>query len=192
LVKFKKTKPDKTCTEEEKDAEFRKSFAVYERRFKYYLLFATLYGLIFINYIDITINPASSYHIWLSVMYFFPFILLTLIFPRNWALTIGLGLYVSLMNDIFYGAVKFAVGIPYDLGRYYSLWLIPNWRVLFTANLGFAMVEIYSWMMAFSIYIRIFLVYVLLHYWHKQRFVRCIEDKGKPKSVKQHLKDIFA
>jgi hypothetical protein len=63
---------------------------------------------------------------------------------KNWKLPVGLGLITSLINDVFYGFMKDLIGMPYDLGRYYSLW-----------------------MMALSIYLRIAVVVGLLWSWKR-------------------------
>jgi hypothetical protein len=46
---------------------------------------------------------------------FFPFGTLTLAFPKNWQLTLGLDLIASLMNDLFYGIIRNLLGFPLDL-----------------------------------------------------------------------------
>jgi hypothetical protein len=137
-----------------------------ENKKPFLLLFAIIYGLVFINYIDIITSGSGvgGYHLWLTLMYFFPFAILSVIDIKNLKLTIGLGLTASLMNDIFYGAVRNLMGEHYDLGRYYSLWLIPQSTKLFNLNLGFAVLEVQSWMMALSIYLRILAVSLLLYY----------------------------
>lgn len=134
------------------------------------IVFSVLYGLIFINYIDIVLpgGATSGYHLWLVLMYFLPFAGFSLLNLKNWKLTVGLGLIASLMNDVFYGLTKYLIGIPYDLTRYYSLWLIPQNTILFNLNLGFTVLPVYSWMMALSIYARIIPVVLLLWSWKKQ------------------------
>jgi hypothetical protein len=49
---------------------------------------------------------------------FFPFGTLTLAFPKNWQLTLGLNLIASLMNDLFYGIIRNLLGFPLDLSWY--------------------------------------------------------------------------
>jgi hypothetical protein len=128
--------------------------------------FAAIYGLVFINYIDVVSSGFTyGYHVWLVVMYFLPFVGFSMFNLKNWGLTVGLGLFASLMNDVFYGLTKYIFGVSYDLNRYYSLWLIPQGEKLFTLNLGFTDIPVYSWMMALSIYIRIAAVVALLWYW---------------------------
>jgi hypothetical protein len=130
------------------------------------LAFAVIYGLIFINYIDVITSGSGigGYHLWLTLMYFVPFAILSVIDIKNFKLTIGLGLTASLMNDVFYGVVRNLMSAPYDLARYYSLWLIPQSTKLFSLNLGFTVIEVQSWMMAFSIYLRIIVASLLLYY----------------------------
>ena len=140
---------------------------VLEGKLHFLIVFAVLYGLVFINYID---DIASSgvnygYHLWLVLMYFLPFVGFSMLNLKNWKLTVGLGLIASLMNDVFYGSMKVLVGIPCDLNRYYNLWLIPQNTLLFKLNLGYTVLPVFSWMMALSIYIRIGFVVGLLWNW---------------------------
>ena len=153
-----------------------KSTKAFDKKFKIYIVFAVVYGFVFINYIDVLSGGYEGYHLWLVIMYFFPFATLSMFFPRNLQLTIGLGLVVSLMNDVFYGLVKYLVGMPYDLTRYYSLWLIPQNTFLFNLNLGFTVIPIASWMMALSIYIRIIAVFILLRIWNVQAKIRYLNQ----------------
>jgi len=128
------------------------------------LVFAVVYGLVFINYIDV-VTPGGNiggYHLWLVLMYFLPFAVLSVVDIKNWKLTLGLGLVASVMNDVFYGLIRNLMGQPYDLTRYYSLWLIPQSTKLFSLNLGFITIPVLSWMMAASIYIRFGAVFMLL------------------------------
>jgi hypothetical protein len=124
------------------------------------VLFSVVYGVVFINYIDIASPvPSNGYHLWLVIMYFLPFVGFTLLNPRNWELTLGLGLMASLMNDVFYGALKYLAGsLSIGVNTYYSLWLVPQSTLLFNLNLGFTTIPVFSWMMALSIYLRIAVV----------------------------------
>ena len=143
---------------------------VLEGKLHFLVIFSALYGLIFINYIDIASSGLNyGYHLWLVLMYFLPFVGFSMLNLKNWQLTLGLGLLTSLMNDTFYWLAKYAVGIPTDLGHYYQLWLIPSNAVLFNLNLGFTTVTVTSWMMALSIYLRIAVVVGLL--WHWKRYL---------------------
>jgi hypothetical protein len=84
---------------------------------------------------------------------------------RHWKLTVGLGLVASIMNDVFYGLLRSAMTGNYDLGAYYSNWLIPKSTVLFDLNLGFASIQVQSWMMAASIYLRFAVIFIFLEGW---------------------------
>ena len=141
---------------------------VLESKLHLLVIFSVLYGLIFINYIDIASSGVTyGYHLWLALMYFLPFIGFSMLNIKNWQLTLGLGLITSLMNDGFYWAAKYIIGIPTDLGHYYQLWLIPSNAVLFNLNLGFTVISVTSWMMALSIYLRIAVVVGLLWNWKR-------------------------
>lgn len=140
-----------------------------KKELKIYILFSIVYGLVFINYIDISntisSNPINGYHLWLIFMYFIPFSILAVYkIKKNWSLVIFLGLLTSLMNDVFYGLTMYLFSpiSNIDLGRYYYLWLIPQSEQLFSLNLGFVIIPIYSWIMAISIYIRIIIIVILL------------------------------
>jgi len=144
-----------------------------EDKLHYLVVFAIIYGLFFINYIDILTSGANSgYHLWLMLMYFLPFVGFSMLNLKNLQLTLGLGLTASIMNDVFYGGIKYLFGISPDINRYYSNWLIPQGTHLFDLNLGFTILPVYSWMMALSIYIRIAVVVALLWNWKhtKQQF----------------------
>jgi hypothetical protein len=139
------------------------------KRFSLLFAFAVVYGLVFINYIDIFTSGANSgYHLWLIFMYFLPFAGFSMLNVRNWQLTLGLGLTASLMNDVFYGPVRCLFGLPLDLQWYYSNWLIPQGTELFHFNLGFGLLPVYSWMMAASIYGRVAVVVALFWLWKRQ------------------------
>jgi hypothetical protein len=162
---------EKAFLEDPVYAKNRKITFTLNSRFKFHMIFSVLYGLFFINYIDIIIpgSSYSGYHLWLAIMYFLPFIPLTIFFPKNWQLTLGLGLVASLMNDVFYGPVRNLIGVPVDLTWYYSQWLIPGNTTLFQLNLGFIVIPVLSWMMALSIYARIPIVYFLLRAWKRKQ-----------------------
>ena len=170
-----------------------KSTKDFNKKFILYLVFAVVYGFVFINYIDVLSGGYEGYHLWLVIMYFFPFATLPMLFPRNLELTIGLGLLVSLMNDVFYGVVKNLMGFPYDLTAYYNHWLIPSGATLFQLNLGFTVFPVFSWMMALSIYIRIIVVIILLRIWYVQAKIRSINQsqiikKDKKGTIATHKK----
>ncbi len=139
---------EKTCIEDPRYAETRKTLLGFDKKFKLYVVFSVVYGLVFINYIDVISGGYEGYHLWLVIMYFFPFATLSMLFPRNLQLTVGLGLVVSLMNDVFYGVVRNVMGFPLDLTWYYNRWLLPGNATLFQLNLGFIVIPVLSWMMA--------------------------------------------
>lgn len=180
---------DKFCFEEPQSIETRRAMEYFDRKFKLILVLSVIYGLFFVNFIDIVTmgSEISIYHLWLFILYFMPFVMITWIFPRNWPLTLGLGLIASLMNDVFYGFIRvaFGVGLPFSLAQYYAWWLIPSDHFLFTANLGFTMIPIYSWAMALSIYGRISIVLALLWVWKKQTKKRCLTSEEIEKSLKE-------
>jgi hypothetical protein len=138
--------------------------AIKTKKTLFLVAFAVVYGLVFINYIDIITNGGSNsgYHLWLVLMYFVPFAILSVLDIKNWKLTLGLGLLASVMNDVFYGAMRTVMGFPLDLANYYNLWLIPQNKILFTMNLGFTTIPVESWMMATSIYLRFGAIFALL------------------------------
>ena len=173
----------RTCHKPAIEHQARRFAGGFEGKLRLLVAFAVVYGLVFINYIDIASSGANSgYHMWLVFMYFLPFVGFSMLNLKNWNLTLGLGLTASLMNDVFYGGAKFLFGMPLDVNWYYSQWLIPQGTLLFNLNLGFTMVPVYSWMMALSIYLRIAVVAALLWSWkHAQsRFSLEKLPYGKP------------
>ncbi len=168
--------PDKACIEDPRQTKTRELIQALNKKFNAYILFAIIYGLVFVNYIDNISGGYSGYHLWLVIMYFFPFIALSIFFDKNWELTLGLGVVVSLMNDVFYGAVRSIMGLPINLNYYYHAWLIPGNATLFTLNLGFAVLPVISWMMAISIYARIIASFFLLRSWKAQAKIKCINQ----------------
>lgn len=123
--------------------------------------YSILYGLVLINYIDIMSSGGYAYHLWLIAMCFAPFVILSLVDPKDWRLTVSLGFISSLMNDMFYGPAVYLAGKSIDLIWYYKLWLIPHSETLFDLDFGILRIPVFSWMMALSIYTRIILVYML-------------------------------
>lgn len=142
-------------------------FAEAEGKLSYLIAFAVLYGLVFINYIDIASSGGAidGYHLWLVLMYFLPFVGFSMLNLKNWQLTLGLGLIASLMNDVFYNLIRDLIGIHINLTNYYSLWLIPQNATLLNLNLGFAVISVSSWMMSLSIYLRVAFTVGLLWKW---------------------------
>jgi hypothetical protein len=123
--------------------------------------YSIVYGLILINYIDLEVK-AYAFHVWLITMYFAPFIVYLILRPEDWKLAAGLGLLSSLMNDVFYGPIKYLIGKNIDLCKYYFLWLVPTSESIFNLDFGFFTIKVFSWMMALSIYSRIILIYLFL------------------------------
>jgi hypothetical protein len=179
----------KPCIEDPRSVEIRKTIQAFEKKFTAYMILSIVYGLVFVNYIDNISGGYEGYHLWLLIMYFFPFIALTVFYPRNWQLTIGLGLVTSIMNDLFYGVVRNLMGFTLNLKWYYTAWLIPSNTFLFQMNLGFAILQVLSWMMAISIYARIIAVFFLLKSWRAQAKIRCLTEaqarKSKPLKIGQ-------
>jgi hypothetical protein len=164
----------------------------FDRKFRLLLVLAVIYGLFFVNFIDIVTLGSSInvYHLWLFALYFAPFVLITWVFPRNWALTLGLGFMASLMNDVFYGLIRatFWGDLGFPLGQYYIWWLIPSGRYLFDANIGFTTFPVFSWMMAVSIYGRVALVAVLFLIWKRQFRQRCLSAEEIERQVVENQK----
>jgi hypothetical protein len=165
-LKFKKT-PKFHNSEEQQKIDRKGLTAVLEKKTKILVFFAILYGLVFINYIDIIVpgGDVYGYHFWLVLMYFLPFVGFLISDLRNWRLMLGLGFIVSLMNDVFYHLIRYLVGFNVNLSEYYSLWLIPQNATLFQLNLGFVNIPVQSWMMAASIYLRFAVVFIVLKDW---------------------------
>jgi len=165
---------------------------VLDGKLHFLVVFAVLYGLVFINYIDLASSGLNyGYHLWLALMYFFPFIGFSMLNLRNWKLTVGLGFIASLMNDVFYGLIRNLVGMSStDLVHYYELWLIPSNTPLFQLNLGITVIRVFSWMMALSIYGRIILIYVLLRTWKAHAKIRCLNQPLKQSALGNWLKNI--
>jgi hypothetical protein len=180
--------------EESKNAEKQRALKAFNKRLKLYILLSVLYGLVFVNYIDnhIAGGSFSGYHMWLTIMYFFPFIILTVTFPKNWQLTLGLGLLASLMNDVFYGIVRSLLGYPIDLNWYYQLWLIPSDILLFSLNLGITIIPVYSWLMSISIYARIPIIILMIWRWKQQAETRYLNQPAQDKNpLTEWLKKIW-
>jgi hypothetical protein len=158
----------KTTNFQEPQPQKRGLTLTLEGKLHFLIIFAVLYGLIFINYIDV-LTPGgneSGYHLWLVFMYFFPFAGFSISNIKNWRLTLGLGFIASLMNDVFYGSVSYLMHTTINLSSYYYQWLIPQKTALFQMNLGFVTFSVQSWMMSASIYLRIATVCLLLKGWN--------------------------
>jgi len=125
------------------------------------IAFSFLYGFFFVNVIDLDIHPVGfmGYHLWLTSLYFIPFIpLLLTLGLDSLKLIFAMGLLVSLINDLlYYPAAIIIYGRKVDLWSFYmgqlgfKVWKAPPW------NFDFLLFKIkpYSWLMGLTIYIRI-------------------------------------
>jgi hypothetical protein len=60
-------------------------------KLSFLVVFAVLYGVVFINYIDIASSGLNyAYHLWLVLMYFLPFVGFSMLNLKNWKLTLSL------------------------------------------------------------------------------------------------------
>ena len=132
------------------------------------LIYAFIYGLFMINIIDLTVKTFWGYHIFLILMYFFPFFIACLILGfDDWELLASLGLLSSLMNDLFYAPIgNIFFHINYDLREWYAWQLgFGGASVKWYFQGGFFTIPVSSILMGLSIYARIALVYVILRKW---------------------------
>jgi len=123
------------------------------------IAFAFLYGLLAINYIDLTTNGSQTpaYHLWLLAMYFAPSAPVVLALGRGaWRLALSMGLVASLANDLFYrpvGALLFGRG---DLAEWYMWQLgLRGMDTRWAFNAGVFEVPVSSLAMGLSIYARL-------------------------------------
>ena len=143
-------------------------FADYLREKKEIFAFSTLYGALFVNYIDLvmwlrTEEPTPAYHVWLIVLYFVPYAIPYLKGTLTFWEFFFQGLYVSLLNDLIWGIWKH-VFFGLDLGWYYSRWLLPLSDTIGKYDYGIFRLEGKSWMMCASIYARIAALVAILKY----------------------------
>jgi hypothetical protein len=135
------------------------------------LAYSFIYGLFMINVIDLTIKGFWGYHIFLIMMYFFPFLIACLILGfDDWELLAGLGLISSLMNDLFYAPVgNLFFSLKYDLLEWY-VWQLGfcGLNVKWCFNGGFFTIPVSSLLMGLSIYARIILAYLVLLKWWRE------------------------
>ncbi|MGB6442462.1 MAG: hypothetical protein WBF81_04105 [Thermoplasmata archaeon] len=132
------------------------------------VLFAAFYGLILINWIDLFGKSVPGYGVWLILTYMAPFgVLIVFEGWRSWPLAVSLGLLVSLFNDLGY----FFVGnLLFGFHEALAPWI--------TGQLGFGgseivtifqggrfILDVTSWMMGLSIYLRAIVVAVILLFW---------------------------
>ena len=136
------------------------------------MLYSFFYGFIIINWIDLFVSPrhVPGYHLWLAIVYFTPFI--TVLFLRgseDWELTISLGLFTSLMNDLlYYIAGRILFGIHVDLTSFYKCQLLPLCEKPWEYDFLFIKIKPYPYLMPLSIYTRIILIYMLLYKWWRE------------------------
>ncbi len=137
------------------------------------MVFASFYGIIFVNWIDLFnggayIYVVPAYHIWVIIAYMIPFgILLVVNGRKDWELALVLGLLASLGNDLGYFVVGDAYfGFHVNLLDWYAhqFGLYGN-TILFNFNGGFFSFGVPSWLMGASIFGRIAVVLVSLRYW---------------------------
>ena len=133
-------------------------------------LYASLYGFIGINFIDLT-APGSNipgYHLWLVFQYFAPLIpILFLLGFDDWELVVSMGLMASLFNDLgYYPAGMLLFGRRYDLADFYAFQLgFKGFEVRWFFNGGFFTFPVSSIIMATSIYFRVAAIYLLVYRW---------------------------
>jgi len=138
------------------------------------IAFSVLYGLLLLNYIDlIGIHRNGLYHLWLTSMYFAPYIPLVITggIRQLWN-AISYGLITSLMNDLFYPIGK-AVFYGESLASWYSYTFgFSGLESLWRFKAGLVTFDVPSILMGTSIYIRALIVYLIVS--GKIRAVGCL------------------
>jgi hypothetical protein len=135
------------------------------------ILYSFAYGFFIVNIVDLTTKGFPWYHIFLTLLYFYPFLIVCLMSGfENWELLAGLGLASSLMNDLFYAVVS---NILFHGGYNLQEWFIQQLgfrglRVLFNFQGGFFTFPVTSLLMGVSIYARAALVTALLWKWWRE------------------------
>jgi hypothetical protein len=146
------------------------------------LLYSFIYGTVFVNWIDLFVGPnrVPGYHLWLTFIYFAPFITVLLLYgAEDWELTLGFGLFTSLMNDLLYYVVgRYLFGIPVNLVEWYRCQLLPVCDKPIYFDFLFIRLKPYPYLMPLSIYSRIAAVYLLLSKWWRRVELRmhAVED----------------
>ncbi len=132
------------------------------------VLFSLFYGLVLINWIDLFGKTVPAYGIWLVLTYFAPFIVL-IVYEGfgQWPLALSLGLLVSLANDVgYYFVGNLLFGFHQDLPHWIAGQLGFRGDQLVTIfQAGAVSIDVYSWQMGLSIYLRAAVVAVGLYYW---------------------------
>jgi hypothetical protein len=103
-------------------------------------------------------------------MYFLPFFII-LVFRglEDWELTVGFGLFTSLMNDLLYYIVgRLLFGFPFDLAEWYRCQLLPVCEKPIEFDFLFFKVKPYPYLMPLSIYTRVAITYFLLSNWWRR------------------------
>jgi len=130
------------------------------------LIYSAIYGLFQVNYIDLIVPGTryAGYHLWLTTLYFAPFIPLLFV-GVDWKLVLSMGLLVSLINDLlYYPSAILLFDRKVDLWRFYLRqlglmgWQSPEWNL----NFLFFSVKPYSWLMGLTVYIRITIATICL------------------------------
>lgn len=134
--------------------------------------YSIFYGVFIINLIDLELPVRGWYHIFLTIMYFCPSILLlALLGLKNWDLALAIGLLISLMNDLFYGPIGNLLSVTnYNLLWWYS-WQLGLYgmdqRWIFQGGpLHFGVTSL---VMGLSIYVRLIAVCILLLEWWRKK-----------------------
>lgn len=132
------------------------------------VLFSAFYGLILINWIDLYGKEVPAYGVWLLLTYMAPFgVLLVFEGWSSWPLAVSLGLLVSLFNDVGYFFVgNLIFGFHENLGPWIAGQLGFHGSQLVTIfQAGSFSIDVTSWMMGLSIYLRAAVVGGILYYW---------------------------
>lgn len=155
------------------------------------LAYSFIYGTLFVNWIDLFVGPdrVPGYHLWLTFIYFAPFVTVSLIYGlEDWELTLGYGLFASLMNDTLYYAVgRYLFGIPVNLTDWYRCQLLPVCDKPVYFDFLFFKVKPYPLLMPLSIYARIAIVYLLLSDWWRKAELRRVELKRRAEEWKNFM-----
>jgi hypothetical protein len=146
------------------------------------VLFSSFYGLILINWIDLFGKSVPAYGIWLLLTYMAPFgVLIVFQGLEAWPLATSLGLLVSLNNDVGYFFVgNLIFGFHEPLGPWISGQLGFQGSQIVTVFYGGRFtIDVTSWMMGLSIYVRAAVVGFILYYWW-QRPGRIVAKSAQP------------
>lgn len=139
------------------------------------IAFAMFYGFVNINWIDLYYNQVPGYHVWLILTYMAPFgVLLVFQGFKDWQLALSLGLLVSLMNDLgYYFSGDLLFGFHVDLVNWLAGQLgLLGTKTLFTFQAGLFTFPVSSYLMGFSIYARVVVVFTVLYHWWRRPMFR--------------------